>query len=113
MKRISVEMVREAYAKTGLKPGHGSFFPKANCACALGALYYEKHGLSVDDPQTVREFLDAQYQPWYVTGFARGFDGMPRILPAFCRDGMKHAEIRCGYADGQACAAAVFSKERS
>ena len=113
MKRISVEMVREAYAKTGLRPGHGSFFPGDKCACALGALYYEKHGLSVDDPQTVREFLDARYPPWYVTGFARGFDGMARILPAFCRDEAKHEEIRRGYADGQACAVAVFTQEQS
>lgn len=93
MRRISVEEVRAAYEKTGLKPArtvagcvHG------RCACALGAMWV------VAGKPTATAYLWAGdlFGVEYMRNFYCGFDNS------------SIGAGTAGYADGQACAAAIF-----
>lgn len=84
MKRITPEEVVAAYAVTGLKPeaGHVGVSGDRKC-CALGALYYAKHGTSAE--RTSIAIHDLGLDHAYGQDFAEGFDcelsGVPPPIP--------------------------------
>lgn len=99
MKRVSLDAVRAAYLKTGLRPQRGSWF-----RCALGALL-RAQGTSLAPGERplgiVSRILGLRRV--YIRGFVRGFDRAAPMspvcwLPAY----------RVGYADGERIARAVF-----
>lgn len=97
MKRITVEMVKEAYAKTGLKPKNQCFFDNG-CACAIGAMYYEKTGSAAGG--FARGWADEMFTDIYADGFIYGFDEQ---YPAW-QDNPYYMQ---GYEDGRAAWEAV------
>lgn len=104
MKRISVEDVVEAYAKTGLKPGRTLFKATDGRICGLGVVG-EANGLN--HSRMYREFEDRLgISVNYCSGFWRGFDGL-QIYECRCE------EMRAGFADGSAAARAVFGEAKS
>lgn len=99
MKRITVEMLLEAFQKTGLTPMQGDYFPSPGCACGLGVIYYQFSGVANDEG--VENYLDNEYDGNYKRGFAEGFDNRPNRLT-------RNSEEWCiGYEDGQAAWDAV------
>ena len=105
LKRITVEEVKAAYAKTGITPERGMWCNgMGTCACGLCVLFLADGGIPG------RAFSQAIYprlgiEHDYGSGFIVGFDG----------EGLEdeNAIMRLGYLDGQACAAAVFTQEQS
>ena len=104
MKRITVEEVKAAYEKTGLKPVRGTFNDGKGCGCALGALYMAQGGAACcSDPE---EWCDAEFDFAYWDGFAGGFDAKEDFsLPDYVSLSRKE-----GHADGRAVAAAIFGE---
>lgn len=106
-KRITPEIVVEAYRKTGLVPRRGATcctIDDALHGCAFGAMYLA----TVKDPPLTHsgepaimpayEWAEREYGD-YGCAFRRGFDGSSLLEKSNKR----------GYADGRACAKAVFN----
>ena len=104
MKRITPEMVKEAYEKTGVKPSRGCFVwfdDKMPCGCAMGALAMADLGvpLRFDDVVELQKIIDWRMQYGdYGWDFILGFDGNEQFR-GYGTD---------GYSDGLAAAKAVF-----
>lgn len=101
MRRITVEEVKEAYAKTGMTPTRNNYGADSNCGCAIGALARLAGKHPVD-------FRWETFEPSYSLSFMDGFDDAP--LCTKYRD-TRTAEI--GYQDGKDCAAAIFGEVKS
>lgn len=102
MKRITPEMVKAAYAKTGLQPARYLYYSgPAGVACALCACAAEK-GPPPDDEFLRWAIRVLDVTPVYASGFVRGFDG----------DGYwgTNESYKQGYADGRAVAAAIWGE---
>ncbi|WP_308636121.1 hypothetical protein [Paenibacillus silvisoli] len=100
MKRITVEMVKEAYSRTGLKPHQGDFYyldGLTQCACGLGVLYTAEKGIK--DRWCANRSAINKFGEEYATGFVNGFD----------QEGSKSNEetYLIGYEDGRAAWEAV------
>lgn len=113
-KRITPQMVKEAYQKTGLKPVRGqwtAFEDGRQCGCGLTALLCSS-GFSF---QRVDEFTNEKALPIeyaadrllldrnYATGFVGGFDGKLKSWYTI--------EEEPGYLDGAEVAAAIFGEQ--
>lgn len=109
--RITPERVKEAFEKTGFKPGRNEFFPTENCACGLGAVYAERNNIMSNcelsnydrDEMEIFDDLSEAYSTNhdYLHGFAVGFDGQTikeKIYPK--SSNIEH--IRMGVEDGRA-----------
>ena len=101
MKRITPEMVVEAYRKTGLRPIPRVWYDAENkCGCASTALAVAG-GLPVEkvDGHLVIGFLCDQLEVSrrYVNEFVNGFDGR----------GSRWSDCSDGFLDGQTCWQAV------
>lgn len=104
-RRITVEEVRAAYRKTGLRPWRGAFhYEDEKCACALGAVFFatggKRKGMLALYAEEVTEHL--KLDEFYQAGFIKGFDNQRAIGD--------EPYYLLGYTDGQACAAAVFGE---
>lgn len=77
---ITVERVREAYRKTGLKPFYGRPNVYDGRCCALGVLGYEQTGeLSSSTDARIRSLKIDFDDGWnFVSGFDKGFQGYTR-----------------------------------
>jgi len=103
MKRITVEMVKEAYAKTGLMPHRGDYFfqyDEGRCACGIGALTVAA-GYPFGNGEAAGKFEEG-FELRYVSGFTNGFDGERANL--FNRDDETYMQ---GHEDGRAAWEAV------
>lgn len=104
MRRITVEEVKAAYAKTGIVPDRN------DCSrCAMAALI-RAAGIPVDGPssfgQKGREWVASHFSRPYRAGFINAFDGAsPCTYSGAPEDQALYDQ---GYDDGEACAAAVF-----
>lgn len=125
MKRIAVEEVKEAYAKTGLIPTteaylcvdeHGDY-----CGCAAFAVaclrdpefferakdwYAQEAREEMYEGQTdlnIEAELNEEFGEFYLTGLTGGFDG--------CADNYGSVEGKQGYRDGQEAAAAIWDEK--
>lgn len=111
-KRITPEMVKAAYEKSGLRPERGCLCRKILSGvfhgCDLGAVYFEKTGTStarhceigIGSTRNAYAWIAQEFGKEYSDSFRRAFDG------GYSGRG----EDPTGWADGQACAAAVFPK---
>jgi hypothetical protein len=99
MQRFTPEMVKEAYAKTGLLPHRGSYYfydsGRPIGACGVGVLAYANGG-GIMHGQILGKSLGGDY----VCGFIGGFDGSVRHADA-------SGDWHDGYDDGAAAAKAV------
>jgi len=106
LRRITVDEVRAAVEKTGLRPEPGIWLngngDKPTCGCALGILAHSQ-GISLDRPNaSIPEAaglmgLDQEY----TEGFISGFDGEK----CACPDEPNHA---LGFTDGLAIRQALL-----
>ena len=111
MKRITPEMVVEAYIKTGLAPRFLGWADKCEpSACALTTMGCSEFGMKVLTEARVNkfDFLDRLVAHIgrsmdYFSGFWLGFDGAP--LSEF---GSFYSETREGHQDGAAAREAVL-----
>jgi hypothetical protein len=120
MNRITPEMVKEAYEKTGLKPMAKTWADwegDRKCGCALTACYYAK----VENPTEFNKYIEKVdediIEPFlsdklgldeeYIIGFIRGFDNSTSPTPLYARD---YNARKIGYEDGQAARKAVFGE---
>lgn len=119
LKRITVQEVRAAGAKTGFPFCRAAYVKSLAyggcelCGLSMLAVASEKiHWLRLVELQDNDEFdalmdelcIATGVRLEYANGFAEGFDGVPEMPGS-------HALTRLGHADGQACAAAIFPKE--
>jgi hypothetical protein len=100
VRRITVDEVKAAYEKTGLKPTRGEYIYGRFCACAMGALAVA-NGVPCDY-DAARSWAFSQYGADYCNAFANGFDSKS---PWGC-DEVHEA----GQADGELVAAAIFGE---
>ena len=98
-KRITPDMVLEAYRKTGLKPSRGNVVIHNNRCCPIGALAAAQGKVAENSiGSNCYTFVESYYglEVGYVGLFWHGFDGF------------KSSNDRSqGYQDGMACAKAV------
>jgi len=74
-KRITPEMVLEAYRKTNYIPIQNSFYHNdGNCACAIGAIYTMETGDR--NEEEVQNYANKAFGVRYSHGFIAGFDGL-------------------------------------
>jgi hypothetical protein len=96
-------MVKEAYAKTGLKPMRGHYYQFADdghsCACGIGAIYYNRN-VEYAKGMRASKLASAEYGEMYKHGFTAGFDG-------HSQDAINDTEYKTGYEDGRAVWEAV------
>jgi hypothetical protein len=81
--KITPEMGKEAYEKSGLCPMQGDYFPAPGCACALGAIARMKAGVDITEGRAgniLQIYFGLPFS--YITNFADGFDGNPKYLDA-------------------------------
>lgn len=128
MKRITVEEVKEAYAKTGLVPVKADYYHVSDgkeCGCgafAVGCLRDpEMRGrvakvFASDDLEDeyhehedeAEERLRALFGNTYLVGFTLGFDGKSGYGPLGDLDPYREGLYREGLEDGRAASNAVF-----
>lgn len=106
MNRITPEMVKKAYAKTGLKPKRGACGDHVTCGCALAAIWVaEVHPKKPDlGHADFWGWAESVYGFGYSHSFAHGFDWT---------SGPKRRGdygVPEGFDDGLACAAAIFAE---
>jgi hypothetical protein len=76
VKRITVDEVKAAYAKTGLTPIRKRFLsPDCQCGCPLSALYFSEHPGPVGGPLAVESWANQTFGHSYTGGFVSGCDG--------------------------------------
>lgn len=101
MRRITVDEVKEAYAKTGLKPVRDTKeyleCVHLNKGCPVDALLVSAGGREECDHSTIAKRLRVNAS--YLCCFVRGVDGSG------------FSTRTKGYADGRAVAAAIFGEE--
>lgn len=100
MRRITVDEVKAAYEKTGLKPCTGRFGDGYSCGCPIMAIVKSESGIV---PAFLRYEANDMFGAGYTCGFMRGVDGMSN-QSIWC-DMRKYAD---GYADGLAVRQAIF-----
>ncbi len=115
-KRITVEEVKAAYAKTGAVPTRRSYYGKygfdsneaVEHCCGIGVLAIAG-GL---DPaiESIRCWATEKYGHYYRCGFEYGFDG-DYISNYEGLNFQQQGQYDLGYAAGVACAAAVFDAQ--
>jgi hypothetical protein len=107
MRRITVEEIREAYQRTGLKPVRRTWRAWNNqtmqleCCCAMTALA-SCDGVDAHQSSTgaIIDWGDRKFGSLYCFSFREGFDG-------FAAASFHSKE---GYEDGRAVAAAIFGE---
>lgn len=102
--RITIERVRSAYEKTGLKPAR-ELYADGRCGCPLGACVVAISPFI--DPDSIDENIAAStlgLNVQYATGFANGFDG-------YMASRTSNDAYLAGHQDGSAAAAEVFAEE--
>ena len=98
--RITVDEVRAAYAKCGMKPLRGGWITPDGCCCPQVALLLSEFPDSID----WMDFITPAAQQWgsgYAEGFRNGVDGAKNL-------NCEHDGYRQGFIDGVAVAAAIF-----
>jgi hypothetical protein len=98
--RITPDMVKAAYEKTGLKPARSGCLIGKTMACGAGVIAYQAMvaaGEQPADSEVVRRKAEELCGEAYIRAFISGFDGWERC-----------GENQTGFTDGRACAAAVF-----
>ena len=98
--RLGVDVLREAFRRSGRRPKQGYSSHSSGCACGIHALCYAK-GI---DPRGLDDegFADALHlRRRYVTGFIDGWDGRD-FEPDMPRGGYRE-----GFEDGHAAWAAL------
>lgn len=122
MRRISVEEVKAAYEKTGLRPvqrvdcGNGrpgsgyfnhrkSITERPECGCALAALFLAENTLESFGEVDASFWADRTFERSYRYGFTEAFDGDEQSERLAANDQYKQ-----GYADGSAVREALWPK---
>lgn len=109
LNRITVEEVKQAYSKTGLKPIKGKMFNQNGC-CALGALFVSRFSmqelLDLDHKSELYDYFQDIYGKDYIRGFWFGFDNFTSV-----NDAGHTADHILGYNDGQIASYEVFKEE--
>lgn len=70
---ITINLIKEAYSKTNLKPSQNDWTIKNNCTCPLGAIYKYKCKNNGLDIQVFYELSGIDDD--FIQSFASGFDG--------------------------------------
>lgn len=106
-KRITPEMVKRAYQKTGLQPIRGCITnrPERPCCCGIGVLAAVR---GIDHIEERYAFADRMFGNSYRHGFVMGFDGGDYDSD----DVDSRQRYRDGFNDGRKCATAVFTTEK-
>jgi len=104
VRRITVDEVKAAYEKTGLKPQKDNWFSDDfRCACAIGALFAAAYPEVPNAPgSVVQQWAYREFGADYVDEFVGGFD-----CPQVPLDNL------IGDLDGRAVAAAIFGEVQS
>jgi hypothetical protein len=108
MRRITVNEVKAAYEKTGLKPSRGTWATD-NCACGLGVCAIAQSGMNGDDLCADTVFPTLGIKDWYGVGFIDGFDNRSQ-LTKFAEEKSKDL-FTAGFEDGRAAALAIFGDQ--
>jgi hypothetical protein len=119
MKRITVDEVRAAYEKTGLKPAVNDLLDsefnhyQPTRGCGLGALYVADGGLAYMNATVSVVAKDLGLGKAYAYGFSDGFDGVAggglHLWGLAGLDG-GDADYSLGYGDGKAAGDAMLSR---
>jgi len=121
MRRITVEEIKEAYKKTGIKPMRKAFAERRceeKCGCALTALACSVTSFEfIESLVSADNELDLVYRPVvervaarlglnkdYAVGFIGGFDSLPRGWY------LQYPTELVGYDDGNLVALAIFAE---
>jgi hypothetical protein len=100
-RRISVELVREAYSVSGLKPVCSWLNLDEHCGCPLGAIYVCATVNPSRKDGAAREWSQDTFGVGYAMDFVDGFDDAPRA------DSIREHR---GWQDGRAAREAVLGK---
>ena len=95
--RLTIDDVKNAYLKTGLKPGKGAFI-NGEYACAVGVVSKALGGYGEST------LIGAGYGRTYIRGIVLGFDGAKGCNCCISE------ERSLGIKDGRMIAAAVFAE---
>jgi hypothetical protein len=115
MRRITVDEVKAAYEKTGLKPKRGQYISHdKTCGCAIGALVLaEGIDASANCGAMATDYAERVFGENYRVGFVHGFDARDKdYRKRHCKfpTDEGQCEYDDGFNDGRAVAAAIFGE---